>query len=826
MAQLVIGAAISFAVGIATNLLISLLTPAQKIEGQRLNDLTAPKSNWGSQIPWVWGTVRIAGNIIWADDIKEVITKKRRGGKGLGPKVVTTEYSYYGSFAVLLCKGPILGIRRLWLNSKLVVNLDANADAETRQNSLNFLADNVRIYTGSADQMPDPLLQTKLGIENTPAYRNRAYLVLDDLALTEDYGSQFPTVTAEVVTCGTVERPGAANLAGIVYAICKQVGLNATDLELGEIAGPVTGYWINSAVEAREHLGELQQVYFYDVMESQGRIKFISKQRPAIAQRIPIVSLAAHEYGQNQPQRFTEKRKQETELPQQITLKFLDPNVEYREAAQRSPLKAGTWSRNAESITVPVVLTASQGKTIADKLLFLAWVERKSFELNLLPQNLLLEPGDLIDVPFHGVDVTVKLTKVGLGANLLMQCEAVAYDPSVFNHQAIASQAYSEAWTAQEGQSRQLQRFPLERWDSLTSDDGSVTYRLGLDYSIDMTLGVVRITNNGLIDDDTMVRANYYAAATMAVVAPVKVPGMTELHILDVPAITDDVEDFGLYALATGGGNWRNGALYGSTNNGARYDFVLNFLTKSTIGTCETVLGASSPFVMDEISVLRVQMRSGELESCTLTELLQGENTAVVGQEVIRFLDAVLVAPRTYELKRLIRGVRGTEWAIESHVPSESIYVMTDYFEDVKGSRGNFGVPLLFKAVSSGQSLDEVTAIPSTPQQRLKPWAPVNIRGERDAAGNLTIRWVRRDRKGGELPLFLDPPMSEDAERYELEILNGSTVSRQVPVTVPQYVYSAADQGVDFGMAQALVTVRVYQMSALVGRGFAGGNAV
>jgi hypothetical protein len=754
-----------------------------------------------------------------------VVAKKKRGGKGLGPKIVTTDYAYYGSFAALLCKGPIVGIRRLWLNSKLVVNLGGDADAQTRQNSLKFLADNVRVYLGTDDQMPDPLMQVKLGIENTPAYRHRAYLVFDDLALSEDYGSSIPAVTAEVLTCGSVEYPGAANLAGIVYAICDRVGLTEDEIEVGELFAPVTGYWINSAVEAREHLGELQQVFFYDVMESQGRIKFISQRRPGVAQRIPMDSLAGHEFGQDLPQRFTERRKQETELPQQVTLKFLDPNVEYREAAQRSPVKGGTLSRNAESVTVPVAMTASEAKTIADKMLFLAWMRRRSFEFSLLPQHLRLEPGDLVEVSFYGGAMTIQLIKVGLGANLLMECEAIAYDEQIFNHQAVVTQAYSEAWVARRGQQHGLQHFHIARWDSLTSEDGNTTYRIDTDYFVALGAGLVLILENGSIEDDTVVRANYYLVAA-APVQTVQSPGMTDLRVLDIPAISDDADDFGLYVLATGGGSWRNAALYGSTNGGARFDFVLNFLTKSTIGTCQTILGDRSPFVMDNETVLRVQLLSGELESCTMAELLQGENTALVGLEMIRFREAVLLAPQTYELRGLIRGARGTEWAIPGHGANEAFYLMTDYVEEVKGTRGNFGLALQFKGLTSGQSLDEVGAIESTPQVRLKPWAPVNVRGVRDEDGDLWIRWARRDRKGGELPLFLDPPLSEDAERYELEILNGVAAVRTVALMSPQFVYPAADQGADFGSVPGVVEVRVYQMSALVGRGFMGGGVV
>jgi len=46
------------------------------------------------------------------------------------------------------------------------------------------------------------------------------------------------------------------------------------------------------------------------------------------------------------------------------------------------------------------------------------------------------------------------------------------------------------------------------------------------------------------------------------------------------------------------------------------------------------------------------------------------------------------------------------------------------------------------------------------------------------------------------------------------------TVKRTLTTTSPTVTYSAAQQVTDFGAAQSSVTVRVYQLSAVVGRGY------
>ncbi|EDX78910.1 hypothetical protein BBAL3_67 [Brevundimonas sp. BAL3] len=52
-----------------------------------------------------------------------------------------------------------------------------------------------------------------------------------------------------------------------------------------------------------------------------------------------------------------------------------------------------------------------------------------------------------------------------------------------------------------------------------------------------------------------------------------------------------------------------------------------------------------------------------------------------------------------------------------------------------------------------------------------------------------------------------------------MEVMNGATVVRTLSVTTPTAIYTAAQQTADFGAPQASIAVRIYQMSATVGRG-------
>ncbi|SUZ32940.1 hypothetical protein ROE7235_02706 [Roseibaca ekhonensis] len=163
--------------------IVSSLTPAQRIEGARLDTLRITSSTEGAVIPRLYGRMRIGGNIIWATDFRErKKTSTQGGGKGGGgPKVKTTEYLYYASFAVALCEGPITGIGRIWADGKL---LDTSG--------LTW-----RWYPGDEIQTADPFIAATMGMGNTPAYRGTAYVLFEDLPLA-NFGNRLPQLSFEV----------------------------------------------------------------------------------------------------------------------------------------------------------------------------------------------------------------------------------------------------------------------------------------------------------------------------------------------------------------------------------------------------------------------------------------------------------------------------------------------------------------------------------------------------------------------------------------------------------------------------------------------------
>ncbi len=164
-----------------------------KVEGPRLGDLQVQASTYGMSIPEIYGSMRIAGNVIWAKPLIEKRQKESAGKGGGGPTVVS--YSYFATFAVAFARGPIGAIRRVWAGGKLLVDL-----SETAPQGKTYRYDEriYRLHLGTEDQEPDPVIEMHEGTGNAAAYRGLAYMTFDELPL-EDLGNRIPNITAEIV---------------------------------------------------------------------------------------------------------------------------------------------------------------------------------------------------------------------------------------------------------------------------------------------------------------------------------------------------------------------------------------------------------------------------------------------------------------------------------------------------------------------------------------------------------------------------------------------------------------------------------------------------
>lgn len=276
---------------------------------------------------------------------------------------------------------------------------------------------------------------------------------------------------------------------------------------------------------------------------------------------------------------------------------------------------------------------------------------------------------------------------------------------------------------------------------------------------------------------------------------------------------------------------WNGATLFRSVDAGGSYSSLTSTTTTAIIGAASGVLGDfSGGNIFDEINTITVALQSGgALTSYTELQVLNGAGLCVLGApgrwEILQYKVATLVGPKTYRLSGLLRGRRGTEWAMKLHAPGER-FTVVDLNAWRRPNPGNseIGLSRLYKGVTARASLTSATTQPFTNAAAgLKPYPVVHIGGGRDASNNVTVNWVRRTRLDGAWRSGVDVPLGEVSELYDVEIWNAERTSVRrtfAGLTSPTVEYTAAQQVADFGATQATIYLRVFQISQVVGRGF------
>lgn len=479
-------------------------------------------------------------------------------------------------------------------------------------------------------------------------------------------------------------------------------------------------------------------------------LKFI-KRGGAAAATIPEDDLCAHEWGSEVPDPLPAIRQQEIELPQAMSITYLDPALDYQQNVQRAQRRLGN-TVNTTSTQLPVVMSAAKAKQVADVNLYTAWQQRTGLQgVQLSRKWSKIEPTDVVDIVKGGTSYRVRIVKIDAGRPGIIKVDGVLEDSSIYAQAGAAA------------------------------------------------------------------AAGGFQAQTVAVLAG------TVLVLLDAPLLRDEDDGCMFYAAAcpANANRWRAYSLMKSIDGGTTYAGIAATDSKASIGTASAVLGGfGGGNVFDETSTLDVVMIYGTLSSAESLAVLNGANAAMIGSEVIQFRTATLIAAGTYRLSGLLRGRRGTEWAIGSHGSNEFFVLLSDSsILRITAAAAEIGLARHYKGVTSGALIADATPQTFTHGAvALKPFAPAYLGGGRDAAGDLTINWMRRDRKSA--AAWRDLPMSEFVEAYEIDVMNGAAVVRTIAAATQTATYTAAQQTSDFGSPQASVSVRVYQISAAVGRGY------
>ncbi|PZQ61842.1 MAG: hypothetical protein DI544_04275 [Sphingomonas taxi] len=377
-----VGAALGGVIGQAVDRNV-LLTPRAR-QGPRLSDLKVQTSSYGTQIPKVFGTMRVAGCVIWATELIETRSTSR-AGKGQ-PSI--TGYSYAASFAVALSARPIAGVGRIWAEGKLLRGAAGDWKSTT----------GFRLHHGDEAQAPDPLIAALEA--QAPAYRGIAYAVFENLQLA-DFGNRIPSLTFEVIG----------------DAVTPTIGAVARGLAEGVVAGtgpatPVHGYAasgdsVGGALETLATMAGAWLVPAGGALRLDDAVGAATVLEPDAATR--------------------ETRRPIETVPRRVSLSCYDPDRDYQIGVQQAQRPGGAGWRD-EAIDVPAALPATRARGLAQAAIRRAEQGRVTRRVTLDATAIGFAPGDAVRLPdapgvwratrvgVEGRGVTLDLVPVSAGS--------------------------------------------------------------------------------------------------------------------------------------------------------------------------------------------------------------------------------------------------------------------------------------------------------------------------------------------------------------------------------------------------------------------------
>jgi putative tail protein len=559
-------------------------------------------------------------------------------------------------------------------------------------------------------------------------------------------------------------------LSQIVQDLCRDVGLLLGDLNTLGLSDIVHGYVRAQPMQATAALQPLMLTYQFDGVESDYLLAFPKRDGSSVG-TIPEDDLGAREIGQDPGPPLAISRMQETDLPTALSIHYSEPRLSYQQGSQIHR-RVYTPSQQTMQIDLPIAMNSTLARRLTRRLMNRSWVERTRYRFAVGPEYLWLDPGDIVKVLADNATHLVRLDKVEFGAPGLVLAEGVA------------------------------QRITLLPYlDEVAADlDAAPIYEEGEE----------------LPPPDEIPPAE---------LAPVP---NTRLVLLDLPILADQHNDPAFYYAGCGyaAGGWHGAVLYKSTDNGATYGALDAMITAAAIGSATTALPSGPTTIWDNGSTVNVNLTQGTLASDTEANVLNMAALGVHGRwEVLQWQTATLEADGSYTLSNLLRGRKGTEHAVAAHQIGDTFVALSvSSVNRAVMQSGELGLARTYKGVSIGASFAEASSQAFTNTGvGLECYSPVHIKGTRVASGDLTITAIRRTRAQGEWRDLVDVPLFEDAELYDLEVLNGLTVVRTwTGLTAASQVYTSSQQVTDFGSNQAAVNVKWYQRSTLAGRGYPG----
>lgn len=524
------------------------------------------------------------------------------------------------------------------------------------------------------------------------------------------------------------------------------------------------GYMVGSRSSARANIEPLCNAYFFDVIESDGKLKTKIRGRDVVSNITKDELIIENESTGEARSAVTFKQISETSIPKEVQVSYINIDSDYSVGMQYAR-RIDTASTDTTTLSVPILLTNDVAKRIAETSLYNVNLERETITFSTNIDYLFLEPTDIVTIQDNHDNVhTVRIISKTEGDNYQLQFEAVRDQRSAYIRNDVGAKPSDQK-------------------------PQSVKYIEDVE---------ILPMNLPILLDSQQDSANYYIAAAA------KTNG-TWNGSVTYKSLNN--QSFSMMSDANFSSNMNT--TWGICQNKLSNSDCFDFDNRSKL-------------------TVNLRNKNAELYSRTFEEINESRlNFALIGNEVVQFANATLVDEGVYEISGFIRGIGGTEVNANSHETAEKFILLEmSKINTIPDNLGSIGADFYLVGLSIGKNRlsDGDKKVFSTSGLTIKPLAPYSFE-QKLSNGDFYINWFRRARINAGLISNIEVPLDESSESYIVEIYSDSNYTTFVNEyninNVSNFTYTTDMQKSDFGSNQTSIYVKIYQISSRIGKGFA-----
>lgn len=282
-----------------------------------------------------------------------------------------------------------------------------------------------------------------------------------------------------------------------------------------------------------------------------------------------------------------------------------------------------------------------------------------------------------------------------------------------------------------------------------------------------------------------------------------------------------------LLSLAAFASPWPGALAIWQADGAGQFELLRLIEAPSIVGETLTVLPPGPVWRTDAHAVLDVRLRGGVLSSVSAEAALGGANALALLDEagtveIVTVAHAELIGRQRFRLSGLIRGLGGSEREAGRSLPiGARVVVLDGAAVTLTSDLGDLGREERYRIGPVQRDVGDPSMAELTVgigSEALRPLSPVHPRARR-RGGAIEIGWIRRTRIDGDSWELAEVPLGEEAELYEIAILNGDVTLRRTRTNAAAWSYPEALELADFGVAQTEIEIVIAQISAVAGRG-------